>query len=102
MPDDPSVLLVAPRQVARDVDERDDRDAERIAETDEPCCLDRRVDVDRAGQHLGLVPDDADHVSTEPAEADDDVRRKEGLHLEELAIVEDARHQLPHVVRLVR
>src|SRR5437773_839612 len=41
-------------------------------------------------------------VATEPAEADHDVLGEEGLHLEELAPVEDTGDDLSHVIRLVR
>ncbi len=102
MPDDAAVLLIATRQVARDVDERDDRDAECVAEADEARRLHRGVDVDRPGQEFRLVADDADHMTAEAAEADDDVLREERLHLEELAVVQDSCHDLPHVVGLVR
>ena len=101
MADDAAVLLVASRQVAGYVDEGDDRDAEGVAEADEPRGLDRGVDVDRAREHLGLVADDAHHVSAQPAQAHDDVLREERLHLEELAAIEHSRHDLAHVVRLV-
>ena len=96
------MLLVAPWQVAGHVHEGDDRNAEGIAEADEPGRLDRGVDVDRAREHLGLVADDTDDVATEPAEADHDVLGEEGLHLEELAPVEDTGDDLSHVIRLVR
>ena len=88
--DDPSVLLVAAGQVARHVDEGDDRDAERVAEADEACRLDRSVDVDRAREHLRLVADDADDMAAEAAQPDDDVGREKRLHLEEFAAVQDA------------
>ncbi len=102
MADDAAVLLVAARQVARHVDEGDDRDPERVAESDEARRLHRRVDVDRTCQMLRLVAHDADDVAGEPAQADNDVLGEEGLDLEELTVVEDTRHQLPHVVWLVR
>ena len=42
----------------------------------------------RAGELHRLVGDDADRAALDPAEADDDVRREQRLHLEELAVVE--------------
>src|SRR5438876_8463 len=98
--------LEAPHQgapgLARLVDEGDDRDPERVAEPDEAGCLDRGVDVDGARKVLWLVADDADDVAAEPAKSDHYVLGEEGLHLEEFTVVEDASHQLAHVVRLVR
>src|SRR5229473_5127886 len=95
------MLLVAAGQVAGHVDERDDRDPERIAKADESRRLDGRVDVDRTGEHLGLVADYADSVAAKPPEADDYVRCKERLDLEELAIVQNPPHELAHVIGLV-
>src|SRR5438128_5148765 len=68
--DDPAVLLVAARQVARHVDEGDDRDPEGVAEADEARRLHRRIDVDRARQVLRLVAYDTHDVAAEAARAD--------------------------------
>src|SRR5207302_1783834 len=76
--------------------------AERVAEADESGRLHRGVDVDGTRQELRLVADDPDHVTAQPAEPDDDVLGEERLYLEELAVVEDPRHHLAHVVGLVR
>ena len=91
-----------PGQEARDVDEGDERDVERVARADEARRLDGRVDVEHAGERGRLVADDPDGVAAEPREAADDVRRPVRLHLEELAVVDDLRDHLLHVVRLRR
>ncbi len=49
-----------------------------------------------------LVGDDPDGPALDPAEADDDVRREQRLHLEELPAVEDVLDDRVHVVGLVR
>ena len=100
--DDAAVLLVGAGQEAGDVDERDERDVERVARAHEPGGLLRRVDVERAREHLRLVPDDADDVAVDPREPAHDVHRPERVHLEELAVVDDLGDHLLHVVRLVR
>ena len=56
----------------------------------------------RAGELHRLVGDDADRAALDPAEADDDVRREQRLHLEELAVVEHRLDHGVHVVGLVR
>ena len=48
------------------------------------------VDVEHAGQKRRLVGDDADRPAVEPREADDDVLGVVLLHLEEVAVVDDA------------
>ena len=66
--DDPAVLLVGTRQEPGHVDERDERDVERVARAHEARRLLRRVDVEHAREHLRLVADDADAVAVEPRE----------------------------------
>ena len=100
MEDDAAELLRGPRQEARDVDEGDQRDVERIAEADETGALDRRIDVEHTGERLGLVADDADHVTVEAREADHQVLRVERGDLEEVVVVDDQLDHLLHVVRL--
>ena len=101
MADDATVLLGRSGQIAGHVHQGHQRDLEGIAEPDEPGRFHRRVDVDRAGQHFGLVAHDADRVAAEPPEADDDVLGEERLHLQELAVIDDARDDVTHVVRQV-
>ena len=91
-----------PGQEPGHVDERDERDVEGVAGADEARRLGRRVDVEHAGERLRLVADDADRVPAEPREAADDVLGAVRLHLEELAVVDDLRDHLLHVVRLRR
>ena len=99
--DDAVPLLVGAGQEAGDVDEGQHRHVERVAGAHEPRGLLRRVDVERAGELHRLVGDDADRAALDPAEAADDVRREQRLHLEELAVVDDVLDHGVHVVRLV-
>ena len=102
MPDDPAPLLRRPRQEPGHVDERDQRDVERVARPYEARRLHGRVDVQHAGQRPRLVSDDPDRVSAEPREAAHDVLRVPLVHLEELALVDDPPHDVLHVVGPVR
>ena len=100
--DDAAVLLHGAGQKSGHVLERDERNVERVAEPHEPRAFDRRVDVERAGEHRRLVGDDADRPAVEPREADDDVPRVVLVHLEKVAIVGHRVNQIEHVVRLIR
>ena len=73
--DDAAVLLVGAGQEAGHVDERDERDVERVARAHEARRLLRRVDVEGAREHLRLVADDADDVTVDAGEAAHDVHR---------------------------
>ena len=98
----PLPFLAHAGQEARHVDERQDRDAERVAGPDEPGRLLRGVDVQAAGVVHRLVGHHADGRALHPAEAGHHVRRETGVHLEELAVVEHVGDHLVHVVGLVR
>ena len=100
MANDASVLLRGAWEEARHVDERDQRDVERVAEAHEPRALVRRVDVERARHHLGLVGHDADRLAVEVREPDHHVHGVERLHLEEVAVVDDGGDHVLDVVRL--
>ena len=98
----PPHSCAVPGQEARHVDERDERDVERVARAHEPRRLLRRADVEHAGERPRLVADDADAVAAEPREPAHDVLGEERLDLEELAVVDDRRDDRLDVVRLRR
>ncbi len=100
--DDPVPLLRGAGQEARDVDERDDREPERVARAHEARRLDRRVDVEHAGERLRLVADDADGMAAEAGEAADDVLRVALVDLHEVAVVDDMADDRLDVVGLRR
>src|SRR5665648_747038 len=91
--DDPVPLLLGAGQEPRHVDEREHRDAERVAGPHEACGLLGGVDVQRAGHVQRLVGHDAHRTAFQMAEPDEHVRRVQRLHLEHLAVVE---HVLDH------
>ena len=84
------------------VDERDEGHAEGVARAHEARGLDRRVDVEHAGQRLRLVADDADGLPAEPREAAHDVLGVALVDLEEVAVVDDVADDRLDVVRLRR
>ena len=90
-----------PGHEPRDVDEGDEGDVEGVAGADEPGPLLRGVDVEHAGQHLGLVADDADGPAVDAGEPADQVHGPVVVDLEELAVVDHRLDDLLHVVGLV-
>ena len=75
-------LLADAGQVAGDVDEHDQRHAERVAHPHEPGRLLRRRRVQAAAEAQRVVRDDADGPAAEPAERRDDVGRPARVQLE--------------------
>ena len=69
--------------------EGDERNIEGIAEADKAGALVRGVDIQRPGQVVGLVGDDADGLSGQAAEPDDDVPGILGLDFKEVVVVQD-------------
>ena len=102
MLDHAAPFLRRARQEAGHILEGDEGNVEGIAEANEARRLDRRIDVEHAGQHLWLIGDDPDHASTQAREGDDHVLRVVFLHLEEGIAVDHASDHIFDVVRLVR
>ena len=98
----PPYSWAEPRQEPGNVDERDDRDAEGVAEPHEPRRLDRALDVEAAGQHQRLIRHETHAPPADPPESDHDVPRVVGHQLEEVRLVHDLDDQLLDVVRRVR
>src|SRR5437763_2382685 len=98
--DDPAVLLRHAREEAGDVLEGDQRDVERVAEADEARALEGRRDVEHAGEHGGLVGDDADRAAAQPGEPDEQIAPVVAMHLEKVTVVHDPTDHVVHVVRL--
>ncbi len=101
-PDDAAPLLVGPGQEARHVDKGQDRDVERIAGSHKARRLLRGGDVERAGELHRLVRDHSHGAALHPAEADQEVRGVQRLHLEELTVVEHLVDDLMHVIGDIR
>src|SRR3546814_17045994 len=93
MLDDAVKFLRGAGQKARDVDEGDDRNLERVAEADEARRFLRRIDVEHAREHERLVRDAADRATLDAPEAADDVSGMRWLPLEEIALVDRLNRQ---------
>ena len=100
MADDPAPLLRSPGQEAGHVDEGDKRDVEGVAEADEAPGFHGRVAVEGAGEGARIVRHDSDRMAAESRETADDALGRELVHLEELAVVDDAVDDPAHVVGL--
>ena len=98
--DDAAMLLRHARQEAGHVLEREKGEVERVAEPDEPRALERRVDIQHAGEHGGLVGDHPDRAPSQTREPDEQVAGELPVHFEELAVVHDMPDHLAHIVRL--
>ncbi len=92
-------LLVDTGQVAGHVDDDDQRDAERVAQPHETCCLLGAFGVQAAAEAQRVVGEHADGAPGQPAETDHDRRRPLGLELLERGVVVEQRlDERVHVV----
>ena len=98
MANDAAVLLVDSGQESRNVDQRDQRDVEAVAGSNEARTLVRRVDVQHTCQHLRLLRDDADASPFHPRESADDVARETRVDLQEGTGVDEPTNRGVHVV----
>ena len=98
MPDDPAIFLIRARQEAGDIYDIDQRDLERITETDEPGRFVRSIDIQAAGHDPGLVGDDPHGRTVQPCQAGDDVPGIHPMRFHIFSVVHDAPDHLVHVV----
>ena len=89
MNDDAAVLLIGAGEKTRNILEYEQRNVERIAETDEARALAGCVDVENAGQEGRLIGDDANRVPVEPDESDDEIARVLLMNFEKVAFIGD-------------
>src|SRR5207245_5355725 len=101
MPNYTVVFLIYSRQEPGNIHQGQDRDVERIAESDEACSLDGGIDVKGSSVNFGLVRHDPIRVSVESGESDDDILSPERLYLEQFASIDDPGYDIPDIVRLV-
>ncbi len=87
--DDAAVLLLGPAEEAGNIDERHERDVERITEADKARGLARGVDVEHAGEYLRLVRHDSDGLAAHVRETYDYVLRPALVDFEELSVIDD-------------
>ena len=101
MQDDAAILLLRAGQEAGHIDQRNQRDVERVAEAHEARGFARGVVVEASGQHLRLVGHNAHRNAVEAGKAHDDIRRKVLVYFQKFAVVHHAANHLIHVVGLV-
>ena len=94
----PSPFLIGAGQVARNIDNRQDRNAKRVTESNKSGRLFAGVDVERPSHVVGLIRDNSDRVALYPSKANDNIGRKKGLNLEERTIVDKPLNNLCDVV----
>ena len=102
MSDDSAVFLTGTRQESRNVFDRQERDVERIASSDESCSLVGSVDVQASCSEVRLVGDNAYCSSVQSDEACNDVLRIKRHNIEVFAFVCDLGDHIVDVVSLVR
>ena len=89
-----AVFLVHAGQEAGNVNKGDERYIEAVAEGDEPCGLIGSIYIQAAGHNGGLVGQYANALPANAAKAGYHIFRIVGLHLEEVAVVNNALYML--------
>ena len=102
MADDTAVFLGHAGKKTRHIFQRDQRDVEGIAEPDKPGPFIRGVDIQHAGQMIGLIGHNPDRLSPQPSEPDHDVFGIVLLNFEKVVIIHDLCYDLTDIVGLVR
>ena len=95
------MLLLDAGHKAGNVFEGDQGNVEGVAEAYEARTLDAGVDVQHTGEKRRLVGDDADGTASHARETDHDVAGVMFVNLEEIAVVDDARDDIHHVIGLI-
>ncbi len=96
-----AVLLLNSRQETWNVYEGYYGDVEGVAETYEPACFHRAVNVQSSSVVRRLVGYDSNGFAVEAGETYDNVLCPERLNLEEITIVHDSKYDFFHVVGFV-
>ena len=101
MANDAAVLLSNTWHEARHVHQRQQRNVEGVAETDELASLVGGVNVQHTRHHVRLVSNHAHSASNESAEADDQVLGVARLNLKEITMVYKAANDFADVIALL-
>src|SRR5580704_8772615 len=102
VPDNAVMLLPHAREESRHVDERDERDVERVTELNEPGRLLRRVYVKNARADQWLARHDSRGPAAEAAEGAHDATCPFGVQFQDLMAIGDLSDHGAHVVGLSR
>ena len=95
MLDDAVPFLLRAGQKSGHVFQGDQRNIESVAEAHEPGAFYRRVDVQHARKHRGLIRDDAHRLAAQPRESDHDIFCEMLVHLEEIVVIGNGRGSRP-------
>ena len=87
MADNPVMFLIASGKKSGNVDERQERNIEAVAEADKAGGLIGSMIIDRPGHEVRLVGDYSDRFSVQPGEAHDDIQRERRLNFEKAVFV---------------
>src|ERR1043166_3069524 len=101
VPDNSAVFLIDAGQKPRNILERDQRDIEAVAKTDETRRLYRSVDVENAREIGRLICNYRDRTAAQSREADHNIWRVMFLDFKEITFVDYRVNNVADVVRLV-
>ena len=102
MADHTGMFLVDARQIARHIFQRDNRNIERIAETDKTCSFIGTVAIQYTCQHHRLISNETDSFTTHAAKTDHNVGCPQLLYFQEVGIIHDTFDNVTNIVRLFR
>ena len=102
VPNDAAVFLRRAGQIARRVHNRQERNAEGVAEAHEARPFVGCVDVEAARHHVRLIGDDADRMPAQADKADDDILGEMLMRFQKFARVRDLFNHVAHVIGLIR
>src|SRR2546428_14152019 len=102
MADDAGAFLLCSRQVTGDIDESDNRDAERVAKSNESRCFVGAIHIQAASQEQRLICDKSNRMAMESPKTGDQIAGPLRLQFEELVIIRKAADDTTHVIRLLR
>ena len=86
MTNDTIMLLINTRKETRYIDKINQRNVERITETDKPCGFVGSIDIQTAGHYIRLVGDNAYAAAVKTREAADNVRSEMFMTFVELSV----------------
>ena len=97
-----AVFLTCTRQEARNIHQSYDRNIERIAETNETCCLTRCIDIQYPGKIFRLICDNTYRLSVKTSKTGNDIGSVQFLRFKELSVVNDGIDHFQYIIRFIR
>ncbi len=74
------------------------RNVETITKANEAGGLIRCISIKSPGKHLGLIRDDAEHMTIETTKPHDDVLGEGGMNLKEAPLIDEAVDDIAHII----